>query len=226
MKNNNCHRRHFTTSYFTLFISVSHFNEQYKYWMLHRSLKRIFQVTYVIFIMFIMMYIAKRRQFIIYCCFIWLVRLNWVWAGRSQSSLFLVSAAGRTQCWAGWSGPPSPSISRWEVDIMKQATHSRKVSGGSQWHSTFLQTTSLLMSTFSSKNTAPIVSLLSASILTSRLFQIRNEADYLYMMDVDSVFHNRFGAESLSQLSAVLHRGYYKVYSSSYIIFIGNQLTS
>ncbi|KAE8297130.1 Globoside alpha-1,3-N-acetylgalactosaminyltransferase 1 [Larimichthys crocea] len=41
--------------------------------------------------------------------------------------------------------------------------------------------------------------------------QIRNEADYLFMMDIDSVFHNRFGAESLSQLSAVLHRGYYKV---------------
>ncbi|XP_039982872.1 LOW QUALITY PROTEIN: globoside alpha-1,3-N-acetylgalactosaminyltransferase 1-like [Xiphias gladius] len=40
--------------------------------------------------------------------------------------------------------------------------------------------------------------------------QIRNEADYLFMMDIDSVFHNRFGAESLSQLSAVLHRGYYK----------------
>ncbi|XP_034728210.1 globoside alpha-1,3-N-acetylgalactosaminyltransferase 1-like isoform X1 [Etheostoma cragini] len=40
--------------------------------------------------------------------------------------------------------------------------------------------------------------------------QIRNESDYLYMMDIDSVFHSRFGAESLSQLSAVLHRGYYK----------------
>ncbi|XP_071345980.1 globoside alpha-1,3-N-acetylgalactosaminyltransferase 1-like isoform X2 [Trachinotus anak] len=40
--------------------------------------------------------------------------------------------------------------------------------------------------------------------------QIRNEADYLFMMDVDSVFRNRFGAESLSRLSAVLHRGYYK----------------
>ncbi|KAM3626153.1 uncharacterized protein V6R79_023821 [Siganus canaliculatus] len=40
--------------------------------------------------------------------------------------------------------------------------------------------------------------------------QIRNEADYLFMMDIDSVFHNRFGAESLSRLSAVLHRGYYK----------------
>ncbi|XP_031701873.1 globoside alpha-1,3-N-acetylgalactosaminyltransferase 1-like isoform X2 [Anarrhichthys ocellatus] len=38
--------------------------------------------------------------------------------------------------------------------------------------------------------------------------QIRNEADYLYMMDIDSVFHNRVGAESFSQLSAVLHRGY------------------
>ncbi|XP_041844409.1 globoside alpha-1,3-N-acetylgalactosaminyltransferase 1-like isoform X2 [Melanotaenia boesemani] len=40
--------------------------------------------------------------------------------------------------------------------------------------------------------------------------QIRNEADYLFMMDIDSVFHGRFGAESLSQLTAVLHRGYYK----------------
>uniref|UniRef100_A0A4W6G2I5 Globoside alpha-1,3-N-acetylgalactosaminyltransferase 1, like 5 n=1 Tax=Lates calcarifer TaxID=8187 RepID=A0A4W6G2I5_LATCA len=40
--------------------------------------------------------------------------------------------------------------------------------------------------------------------------QIRNEADYLFMMDIDSVFHDRFGAESLSHLSVVLHRGYYK----------------
>ncbi|XP_074469267.1 globoside alpha-1,3-N-acetylgalactosaminyltransferase 1-like [Sebastes fasciatus] len=40
--------------------------------------------------------------------------------------------------------------------------------------------------------------------------QIRNETDYLYMMDIDSVFYNRFGAESFSRLSAVLHRGYYK----------------
>ncbi|KAK2854152.1 hypothetical protein Q5P01_006813 [Channa striata] len=40
--------------------------------------------------------------------------------------------------------------------------------------------------------------------------KIRNEADYLFMMDINSIFHNRFGAESLSRLSAVLHRGYYK----------------
>ncbi|XP_061666164.1 globoside alpha-1,3-N-acetylgalactosaminyltransferase 1-like [Syngnathoides biaculeatus] len=40
--------------------------------------------------------------------------------------------------------------------------------------------------------------------------QIVNEADYVFMMDIDSVFHNRFGAESLSRLSAVLHRIYYK----------------
>uniref|UniRef100_H2M2R9 Globoside alpha-1,3-N-acetylgalactosaminyltransferase 1-like n=1 Tax=Oryzias latipes TaxID=8090 RepID=H2M2R9_ORYLA len=40
--------------------------------------------------------------------------------------------------------------------------------------------------------------------------QIRNEADYLFLMDVDSLFHNRIGAESFSRLSAVLHRGYYK----------------
>ncbi|KAM4596410.1 histo-blood group ABO system transferase 2-like [Fundulus diaphanus] len=39
---------------------------------------------------------------------------------------------------------------------------------------------------------------------------IRNEADYLFMMDIDSVFYSRVGAESLSRLSAVLHRGYYK----------------
>ncbi|KAM6950953.1 globoside alpha-1,3-N-acetylgalactosaminyltransferase 1-like [Lycodopsis pacificus] len=38
--------------------------------------------------------------------------------------------------------------------------------------------------------------------------RIRNEADYLYMMDIDSIFHNRIGAETFSQLSAVLHRGY------------------
>lgn len=55
-----------------------------------------------------------------------------------------------------------------------------------------------------------IVELLFISVL-----QIRDEADYLFMMDIDSVFHNRFGAESLSQLSAVLHRGYYKVVASS-----------
>ncbi|XP_056135355.1 globoside alpha-1,3-N-acetylgalactosaminyltransferase 1-like, partial [Lampris incognitus] len=40
--------------------------------------------------------------------------------------------------------------------------------------------------------------------------RIRGEADYLIMIDVDSIFHNRVGAESLSRLSAVLHRGYYK----------------
>ncbi|CAJ1048856.1 globoside alpha-1%2C3-N-acetylgalactosaminyltransferase 1-like isoform X2 [Xyrichtys novacula] len=40
--------------------------------------------------------------------------------------------------------------------------------------------------------------------------KLRDEADYLFMMDVDSVFHNTFGSESLSKLSAVLHRGYYK----------------
>uniref|UniRef100_A0A3P9K558 Globoside alpha-1,3-N-acetylgalactosaminyltransferase 1-like n=1 Tax=Oryzias latipes TaxID=8090 RepID=A0A3P9K558_ORYLA len=40
--------------------------------------------------------------------------------------------------------------------------------------------------------------------------QIRNEADYLFLMDVDSLFHNRIGAESFSRLYAVLHRGYYK----------------
>uniref|UniRef100_A0A3B3BEJ5 Globoside alpha-1,3-N-acetylgalactosaminyltransferase 1-like n=1 Tax=Oryzias melastigma TaxID=30732 RepID=A0A3B3BEJ5_ORYME len=40
--------------------------------------------------------------------------------------------------------------------------------------------------------------------------QIRNETDYLFLMDVDSLFYHRFGAESFSRLSAVLHRGYYK----------------
>uniref|UniRef100_A0A3P8SDF5 Globoside alpha-1,3-N-acetylgalactosaminyltransferase 1-like n=1 Tax=Amphiprion percula TaxID=161767 RepID=A0A3P8SDF5_AMPPE len=47
-------------------------------------------------------------------------------------------------------------------------------------------------------------------VVLSKMKWIRNEADYLFMMDVDSVFHNRFGAESLSQMSAVLHRGFYK----------------
>ncbi|XP_056232275.1 globoside alpha-1,3-N-acetylgalactosaminyltransferase 1-like [Seriola aureovittata] len=51
--------------------------------------------------------------------------------------------------------------------------------------------------------------------------QIRNEADYLFMMDVDSIFRSRFGAESLSPLSAVLHRGYYKV-----LIFLLQYLSS
>lgn len=39
------------------------------------------------------------------------------------------------------------------------------------------------------------------------------------MMDIDSVFYHRFGAESLSRLSAVLHRGYYKVLLSMYLSF-------
>uniref|UniRef100_A0A3B5AAB9 Globoside alpha-1,3-N-acetylgalactosaminyltransferase 1-like n=1 Tax=Stegastes partitus TaxID=144197 RepID=A0A3B5AAB9_9TELE len=47
-------------------------------------------------------------------------------------------------------------------------------------------------------------------VVLGRMKWIRGEADYLFMMDIDSVFHNRFGAESLSQLSAVLHRGYYQ----------------
>ncbi|PWA17214.1 hypothetical protein CCH79_00010511 [Gambusia affinis] len=40
--------------------------------------------------------------------------------------------------------------------------------------------------------------------------KILKEADYLFMMDIDSEFRSRFGAEALSRLSAVLHRGYYK----------------
>ncbi|XP_034018969.1 globoside alpha-1,3-N-acetylgalactosaminyltransferase 1-like [Thalassophryne amazonica] len=48
-----------------------------------------------------------------------------------------------------------------------------------------------------------------AAILIDK--QIRDEADYLFMMDIDSVFYARFGAESLSRLSAVLHRAYYQV---------------
>ncbi|XP_076012205.1 globoside alpha-1,3-N-acetylgalactosaminyltransferase 1-like [Genypterus blacodes] len=40
--------------------------------------------------------------------------------------------------------------------------------------------------------------------------QIRSKSDYLFMMDIDSIFYNHVGAESLSRLSAVLHRGYYK----------------
>uniref|UniRef100_A0AAV2L989 Globoside alpha-1,3-N-acetylgalactosaminyltransferase 1-like n=1 Tax=Knipowitschia caucasica TaxID=637954 RepID=A0AAV2L989_KNICA len=39
---------------------------------------------------------------------------------------------------------------------------------------------------------------------------LHKDADYLFMMDIDSVFRYRFGAESLSRLIAVLHRGYYK----------------
>uniref|UniRef100_A0A665SUH3 Globoside alpha-1,3-N-acetylgalactosaminyltransferase 1 (FORS blood group) n=1 Tax=Echeneis naucrates TaxID=173247 RepID=A0A665SUH3_ECHNA len=34
-------------------------------------------------------------------------------------------------------------------------------------------------------------------VVLGRMKWIRDEADYLFMMDVDSVFHNRFGAESL-----------------------------
>ncbi|KAK0154697.1 Globoside alpha-1,3-N-acetylgalactosaminyltransferase 1 [Merluccius polli] len=40
--------------------------------------------------------------------------------------------------------------------------------------------------------------------------QVRREADYVFMMDIDSIFYHRFGAESLSRLSAVLHRAFYK----------------
>uniref|UniRef100_A0A3Q1HG77 Globoside alpha-1,3-N-acetylgalactosaminyltransferase 1-like n=1 Tax=Acanthochromis polyacanthus TaxID=80966 RepID=A0A3Q1HG77_9TELE len=47
-------------------------------------------------------------------------------------------------------------------------------------------------------------------VVLSKMKWIRNETDYLFMMDIDSIFHNRFGAESLSRMSAVLHRGYYK----------------
>lgn len=42
------------------------------------------------------------------------------------------------------------------------------------------------------------------------------KADYLYMMDIDSVFRNRFGAESLSRLTAVLHRSFYKANRDSF----------
>uniref|UniRef100_A0A8C6UW54 Globoside alpha-1,3-N-acetylgalactosaminyltransferase 1, like 4 n=1 Tax=Neogobius melanostomus TaxID=47308 RepID=A0A8C6UW54_9GOBI len=42
------------------------------------------------------------------------------------------------------------------------------------------------------------------------------EADYLFMMDIDSIFHNRFGAETLSRLTTVLHRGYYKTNRDSF----------
>lgn len=45
---------------------------------------------------------------------------------------------------------------------------------------------------------------------------LHKKADYLYMMDIDSVFRNRFGAESLSRLTAVLHRGYYKTNRDSF----------
>lgn len=47
-----------------------------------------------------------------------------------------------------------------------------------------------------------------ASVIIEKL--LYKEADYLFMMDIDSLFHHRFGAESLSRLTAVLHRLYYK----------------
>ncbi|KAJ0070664.1 hypothetical protein NL108_017399 [Boleophthalmus pectinirostris] len=39
---------------------------------------------------------------------------------------------------------------------------------------------------------------------------LHREADYLFMMDVDSVFRGRVGAEALSRLVGTLHRGYYR----------------
>ncbi|KAM3876940.1 globoside alpha-1,3-N-acetylgalactosaminyltransferase 1-like [Diretmus argenteus] len=39
--------------------------------------------------------------------------------------------------------------------------------------------------------------------------EMRNKTDYVFIMDVDSIFYNRFGAESLSRLTAVLHRNFY-----------------
>uniref|UniRef100_A0A3B3ZFS5 Uncharacterized protein n=1 Tax=Periophthalmus magnuspinnatus TaxID=409849 RepID=A0A3B3ZFS5_9GOBI len=49
-------------------------------------------------------------------------------------------------------------------------------------------------------------------LMKSRLcpLQLYKEADYVFMMDVDSVFRGHFGAESLGRLVAVLHRGYYR----------------
>ncbi|KAJ3601770.1 hypothetical protein NHX12_032736 [Muraenolepis orangiensis] len=39
--------------------------------------------------------------------------------------------------------------------------------------------------------------------------KLRNHADYIYCLDVDSKFHGPWGAESLGHLVAVIHPGYY-----------------
>ncbi|CAL8302650.1 unnamed protein product [Merluccius merluccius] len=39
--------------------------------------------------------------------------------------------------------------------------------------------------------------------------KLRNHADYIFCLDVDSKFHGHWGAETLGQLVAVIHPGYY-----------------
>ncbi|XP_029365298.1 globoside alpha-1,3-N-acetylgalactosaminyltransferase 1-like [Echeneis naucrates] len=41
--------------------------------------------------------------------------------------------------------------------------------------------------------------------------KLHNSADYIFCLDVDSNFHNHWGAESLGGLVAVVHPGYYEV---------------
>ncbi|XP_044037275.1 globoside alpha-1,3-N-acetylgalactosaminyltransferase 1-like isoform X1 [Siniperca chuatsi] len=40
--------------------------------------------------------------------------------------------------------------------------------------------------------------------------KLRNHADYIFCLDVDSQFHGRWGTESLGGLVAVIHPGYYR----------------
>ncbi|CAI5676722.1 unnamed protein product [Oreochromis niloticus] len=40
--------------------------------------------------------------------------------------------------------------------------------------------------------------------------KLQNRADYIFCLDVDSKFHGRWGAESLGELVAVIHPGYYR----------------
>uniref|UniRef100_A0A3B3Z685 Globoside alpha-1,3-N-acetylgalactosaminyltransferase 1, like 4 n=1 Tax=Poecilia mexicana TaxID=48701 RepID=A0A3B3Z685_9TELE len=39
---------------------------------------------------------------------------------------------------------------------------------------------------------------------------LKNDVDYIFCLDVDSKFHSRWGTESLGELVAVIHPGYYK----------------
>ncbi|XP_070778843.1 globoside alpha-1,3-N-acetylgalactosaminyltransferase 1-like [Enoplosus armatus] len=40
--------------------------------------------------------------------------------------------------------------------------------------------------------------------------KLRNHTDYIFCLDVDSQFHGRWGTESLGELVAVIHPGYYR----------------
>ncbi|XP_035037749.1 globoside alpha-1,3-N-acetylgalactosaminyltransferase 1 isoform X2 [Hippoglossus stenolepis] len=46
--------------------------------------------------------------------------------------------------------------------------------------------------------------------------ELRDYADYIFCLDVDSQFHGRWGTESLGGLVAVVHPGYYKVDRSAF----------